>query len=77
MQRGSELTNVINKETLLIIEDGLIPGAELDVVICPDRGVVLIEKALVWRLVAVVRTFTPIFRRQRRGSEWWGTGSVH
>ena len=68
-QGGSKLTDVLNVEVLLVIEVGLIPGAELDAVSCPDGSVVLVEKALVRPVVAVVGTLTPLFGRTVGGSE--------
>lgn len=56
----SKLTNVLNKEVVLIIEGGLIPRAELDTVIDPDGRVVLIEEALVWLISAVMWTLPPL-----------------
>lgn len=61
-QWGSELTDVLNVEAVLIIEDSLIPWAELDTVRCPDGSVVLIEEALIWLVCAVLRTLIPLFR---------------
>lgn len=55
-------------EEVLIIEDGSIPRAELDTVICPYGCVVLIEEALIWPVCAVLRTLTPLFRRGMGGS---------
>lgn len=66
--RGGKPTDVLDVEELLAIEGGLIPGAELDTVICPDGCVALIEEALVRPVSAVVRTLTPLFRRGMRGS---------
>lgn len=67
MARNSKLTNVLNIEDILIIEDVLAPGAELDAVRYPYRCVVLVEEAFIWLLSAVVRTLTP-FMRQMGGS---------
>lgn len=67
-QRGRKLTDVLNVEEVLIIEDGLIPRTELDSVKCPDGCVVLVEEALIRPVGAVVRTLTPLFRRGMGGS---------
>lgn len=64
----TKLTNVLNVEELLIIEDCLIPWAELDTVKCPDECVILIEEALILPVRAVLRTLSPIFRRGMRVS---------
>lgn len=47
-------------ELSLVIDDGLVAGAELDCVTCPDGCVVLVEEALVRRVGAVVRTLDPL-----------------
>lgn len=57
-----ERTNVLNVELNLIIEDGLVAGAELDCVAGPDSCVVLVEEALVRRVGAVVGTLDPLVR---------------
>lgn len=67
----SKFTNVLNVEDFLIVEGGLVSGAELDAVTDPDGRVVLIEEALVWLMGAVVGTLPPLFGRGLNGSVWW------
>lgn len=62
----SERTNVLNMEVALVVEDGLVAGAQLDGVSGPHGRVVLVEEALVRRVGAVVRTLRPA----SRGSVW-------
>lgn len=70
-----ELTNVLNIEEALIIDDGLIPGAKLDTVRDPDGCVVLVEKALIRPLSAVVRALFPIFRKFSEWPAMWVRGN--
>lgn len=55
------LTNVDHIQDLLVIDDGLVSGSQLDGVEGPDGGVIFIEEALVGPLGAVVRTLGPLF----------------
>lgn len=57
---GSELTEIFQGEGDLVVQDGPVPGAQLHRVGRPDRGVVLVEEALVGSLRAVVGTFVPV-----------------
>lgn len=59
---ANERTNVLNMEVALVVEDGLVAGAELDGVSGPHGRVVLVEEALVRRVGAVVRTLRPASR---------------
>lgn len=58
-----KLTDVSNIKDVFIIDDGLVSGAQLDGVKCPDGGVIFIKEALVWTLGAVVRTLAPLIWR--------------
>lgn len=55
-----KLTNVGHVQKRLVVDDGLVSGAQLDGVGGPDGGVVFIEEALVGPLAAVVRTLSPL-----------------
>lgn len=64
----SQRTDVLNMEVALVVDDGLVAGAQLDGVSGPHGGVLLVEEALVRRLAAVVRTLHPASRGSGRDS---------